>query len=515
MNRTTILIALALGGSFAVSCVQTSFSLNPDYCSGAQDGDSFCAEMYPDGSKPYCRSGTSACENGAEPEFDGCVAERPEDECYSPCGQGNTLAEDASCLDDATTVAEGTEGTDTGSGSETDTLPTSTTVQPETETAEDSSTTTGPACMGNEECDDPTAPFCVAGECSPCSAVVGGTPDEACAGLDPALPLCVEGSCVACTPENFEACGDDTPLCGPDNMCVGCEFHEQCQDLGSPACNIETGACFDPANVSEADGGTAGDIQSAIDDVADGETWAIELTGGATNHTLTVDGGKTIALVSSDATTQRIEGNSGAPTLTVTGAGTTAYLHRLELTLNGDDVGVAVESGATLYADSVQVAQNAGGGITLGSGTTAFLRNCMVAGVAGNPGEPAVLSAGDLDILYSTLGLGFNPGTGVLQCSGGNASVRNSIVVSETSAGGSEVACPGSMLPNTAVESTLSPGDWFGAGFTNGSYSLSPAGATEFEDVAIWETGDPPFDFEGTDRPAVDGERDYAGADVP
>ena len=37
----------------------------------------------------------------------------------------------------------------------------------------------------------------------------------------------------------------------------------------------------------------------------------------------------------------------------------------------------------------------------------------------------------------------------------------------------------------------------------------------DFANVATWETGDPPFDFDGDLRPTTDDTSDYAGADIP
>ena len=54
-----------------------------------QTGDEFCREKYGD-SKAFCQEGS--CEPFVD---DGCVAQRPEDDaCYSPCGDGKTLADD-------------------------------------------------------------------------------------------------------------------------------------------------------------------------------------------------------------------------------------------------------------------------------------------------------------------------------------------------------------------------------------------------------------------------------------
>lgn len=497
MNRFTLLLpALAL-----VACSDKT-QLDPNYC-GHQDGDSYCARQDP--SRPYCVLGFDECfEAAGLPEFsNGCVAETPAPECSTPCGIGNE--------DGCTDPTNPTEGS--SSGSTTDEPSSTTEAETDTET-EGPTTTTGPECMDNAGCMDAALPFCIEQTCSPCSASVDVTPDEACAGLDEATPLCVDDTCVQCTAENASACSGTTPLCSAEsNTCVACSFHEECQAIGSPACNLATGACFDPDAVTEVSLSSANAIQNAINAVPDGAEHAVVITGGSGLHTITVDGGKTIAIVSDSTTLRSINGNSSA-VLTVTGNNTTVFLHRVRLE-DSDDVGIEVSSGASLFADSTQVAQNAGGGITLASGTSAQLRNCMVAGEGGNPGQPAITATGaDLKLLYSTLGLDFNNGGSVLECSGGSVSVRNSVIVSEASGGGSEIDCPGATVENSAEETTLSPTTWFPQ-FATGDYSLSAAGQSQFADVAVWEDGDPPFDFDGDARPNVDGTADYAGADAP
>ena len=516
MHRTTIFIALALGGTAAVSCVRTSYNLNPDYCSGAQDGDSFCAQQYLDGSKPYCRSGSSACENGAEPDFDGCVVERPGDECYSPCGQGNTFADDASCLDDETTVADA--GATETSSSVGETEPSSTTVEPETDT-EEPSTTTGPECTEDVPCMD-AAPFCVDGACSTCDATE--VPDESCAMLDESLPLCVGAECVQCSTEDASACEGTTPLCDAEaSTCVGCSFHEECQDLDLPACNIATGACFsaDAANVTMVSVATPGAVATAVANVADGAEHTIVLTASAGDNAIVVDGGKTIAIVSDGTTERVVQGSTGSPTVTVTGAGSTVYLHHLALTLNGDDVGISTEASGTLYADSTRVAQNSGGGITLAAGTSGFLRNCMI-GLNGGQfaSTTGIGSAGELSILYSSIIANDGDGADSLQCSSGSTVVRNSILVGSDA---SSIDCGGLDASNSAFDEVVAGNENVGAlvpgwfeSVAGADFRLTATGQTEFADIAVWEDGDPPFDFNGDARPSTDGASDFAGADT-
>ena len=498
ISRIPILLAACL--SLTACLPDTSFFvLHEDHCLN-NGGDQYCSEQDP--STPYCVAFEGSCYEDlgldAMREDVGCVAQMPEPACWAPCG----LSDDA-CTDT-------TDTSSSSSGGETEDPPTSTT-EPETDTEEPS--TTGPACSEAVPCLDAELPFCVDGTCSTCDASVDRTPDEACASLDIGLPLCVGNECVQCSAEDASACEGTTPLCDDaTNTCVGCEFHEQCQDLDLPACNIATGACFSADAVTEVSVATPGAVAMAVADVADGAEHAIVLTASAGDNAIVVDGGKTIAIVSDGTTERVVQGSTGNPTLTVTGAGSTVYLHRLALTLNGDDVGVSVEASGTLYADSTRVAQNSGGGIELAAGTSGFLRNCMIAGEGGD--APAISSSGTLAVVYSTLGRDTNFGDPVLECSGGSATVRNSIIVSETNMPGSEVDCPGVMLEGSAEEATLSPEDWFPQ-FSNGDYSLNAAGGTQFADIATWEDGDPPFDFDGDDRPSTDGAADYAGADVP
>ena len=479
--------------------------VNTDHCS-VNEGDAYCGERFPE--RPFCNSPlrTDTCDItdlGFEVARFGCVSAE-ELRCPEPCGE------------DPTCETADSSGTGTGEDPSTSSTQPTTDTEPVTTGTDDSTTVGEPECITNDECLDSALPFCVDDACAPCTDSVDPAPDDACAALDAATPLCIDDACVQCSADATDACGGTTPLCDEGtNTCVACSFHEQCQDLGAPACNIATGACFEPAAVTEVNAGTPGSLQPAIDAIADGAEHAIVLTGGGQLHTVTIDGGKTIAIVSDSTSVREVRGNSGSPTLQVSGAGTTAYLHRVALTLNGDDVGVLVTSSATLYADSTRIAQNSGGGITLASGTTGFIRNCMVAGEGGNPGEPAIsASNSNVDILYSTLGLTFNSGTAALSCSGGSVGARNSIIVSENNTPGSEIDCPGAVLDASAQRTTLSPSDWF-SNFANGDYSLTGGGGAEFADIAVWQAGDPPFDFDGDARPSEDRASDFAGADVP
>ncbi len=514
MKHFTPLSLLVSATLVAPACLGEG-ELDPNYC-GNNDGDAFCGRKNP--ATPYCVLSSDSCFETAGIEFGqayGCVAEVPTLECRSECGISNGN----SCIDPTDpTVAETTETL----GSSTTSEPT---TEPETET-EDPSTSTGPECMDNTACLDAAAPICVSGTCSPCSASEDPPPNDACEALDASLPLCVDDACVQCTSKDADACEGVTPLCDDEsNTCVACEFHEQCEAVGLRACNIATGACFsaDAAAVTEVDGGTSGALQAAIDGVADGAEHTIILTGSAgVSHNAVVNGGKTIAIISTDSTIQTLAGLAGSPTLAVAGSGTTVYLHRLALTGNGADVGIRVLDDGTLYTDSVRVAQNSGGGITLDAGTTGFLRNSMVGRNGDEFGSTTGIStAGELEILYSSIVANDGDDADSLQCSGGAVVVRNSILIGsdadsincgvlEASNSAFDGVVPGNGNENVG---DLEPG-WF-LSVVGADFHLSATGQVRFADVAIWEDGDPPFDFDGEDRPNTDGADDYAGADAP
>ena len=71
------------------------------------------------------------------------------------------------------------------------------------------------------------------------------------------------------------------------------------------------------------------------------------------------------------------------------------------------------------------------------------------------------------------------------------------------------------MTSNNATESMVGfDPAWF-ANYISGDFALTAAGQTTFENLAVWQDGDPLEDIDGTARPAADGAMDYAGADVP
>jgi hypothetical protein len=510
-SRTLTMLALVLTSSAAAASACRVQDINEEHCV-RNDGDVTCAARYPDGSRPFCGG---SCVNSLGD--DGCVAERPADDCYSPCGNETYYDEDPTCEGIASSTDTSMDETmgpgpaSDPSGSSGSTSPGTTSMTTGETTTEPETTETGPAgCDGPEDCEGGT-PFCENGLCVACDQATD--PNEACAGANAATPLCFEGACVACTEDAIGACEGGTPICDVGtNECRGCAFHEECQAMDAAACHIAEGSCI--TEVTEVDAGVEDSIQAAIDVVDPGQPHAIVITAsGPVGHTIEIGEGRIIAIVSSTDDAREVRGEGGAPTLTVTGAGTVAYLHRVELALNGDSVGASVASSGTLYADSVRVAQNSGGGLTFGSGTTGFLRNTMV-GSDNNVGAITVNNA-TVAVLYASLARGTNFGEPVIVCgAGSDLTVRNSIVFDLTNMPGSEIDCDGINLTDTAVESSTMPNVWFDD-FTTGDLHLTAGGATEFADVAVWQSTDPPFDIDGEPRPGNDGDPDYAGADVP
>lgn len=486
--------------------------VNASHCNN-NEGDAYCAEQYPDGSLPFCESGFSGCIS-PQRTF-GCTAERPPDECYSPCGGSSTLEEDASCLAGETASSSSGESSDSGSESS---------DGGSSGSSETTATTGLTPCMGHEECLDPAAPICDAalGECVPCDPAAGG--DAACAEADTGTPACLDGVCVECTAGVLDACQGVTPVCDEEtNECAPCTEHDEC---GDAACNLFTGACL-PADavVRVGVGQDFSSIGAAIDSFAAGEEGTIIIEQGDYNEAETVDGGRVLAFLANDGEIPAWDtpGASMAPQLTVVDG--TVVLEGLELSGNGSSTspGLLVDGGRA-WLDRARVADNNGGGIVAQNSAELVLRNCFV-GDGTNGANGADIDGASATIVYSTLGAGFDNFGDVyaISCNDPVAvSVRNSILVSLDNATG-EMSCPDAVVSNTASE-TLLPGknnvalgdvglNWFDDIDTGDFHLNSPP--IDVATAAVWEAGDPGVDIDGDLRDAVDGVTGVAGADVP
>jgi hypothetical protein len=381
-------------------------------------------------------------------------------------------------------------------------------------------------CVNDEECTEPEAPFCgTTGECGTCDQTEDG--DAACAGVDPLLPLCVGDACVACTDGNPIVCEDQLLLCdGTTNTCVPCTEHGQC---GSGACELDVGRCFPGDFVVHVDGDGGQDYISVTAAVADvrgthGVIVVHEQDSGLGYPGVTIDAGKTIALLAAAGEAPRIQGTAGNPGVAVQGAGTILYMDGLSLR-SGDALGLRVTE-AFAWVDRSHIVDNNGGGIVAETGAELVLRNCFV----GQALDVVSLDVAESSatVLYSTVATSTFGATPALRCSSPlTVDIRNSIIVSQGGTPPDELACPSATVTYSATEGVVAgagnesvgpfpmmPASWF-VDHAAGNYALQNEGLTIFADIAQWSTGDPPIDIDGDLRPTDDATPDYAGADVP
>ncbi|MCA9648306.1 MAG: hypothetical protein KC501_00260, partial [Myxococcales bacterium] len=316
-HRSTPILALALLTS---GCVQITTKQNLDHCT-YNEGDRYCAEQFPD--RPFCNDGRDECAIG---DKYGCVAEvRPE--CHEPCG----VLDDEACLGESSSSSGSGSGSDSGSDS-----------------GSGSGSSTGPMpCMGNEDCMDAGAPFCepASGECVGCDGLDDG--DGACAELDANAPLCVGATCVACTAEDTSVCDAQALVCDEEsNTCVPCTEHDQC---GEAACNLFEGTCLPADAVTRVGPGQEYTTLSAavMSFPAGSEGTIIVFTGMPDyNEAVTVDGGRTLALLANDGDLPRwVLTGGGSPQLTVGDA--TVLMDGIQVSGNAatGDPGVLVDGG--------------------------------------------------------------------------------------------------------------------------------------------------------------------------
>ncbi|MBL4686969.1 MAG: hypothetical protein JKY37_20405 [Nannocystaceae bacterium] len=515
-NLVFLLVGCSIGVLAGTSCRRAI----PDHCSSL-NGDYTCRDR---GSGMYC----NACWTSDEVfDNEGCTDVMPSSDC-----RYEGVPDDAG----SSTTGGGTDdGPTTGdSGDTTDGLTTDT---GETGTGTESgSSTTGPTpCTGPEDCTEVTAPYCGdEGLCVACSeAPTAEEGDAACAAADELAPACnPDGTCVSCTSSNVVACEGVTPLCDTDaETCVGCTQHDQCPDS---ACHIpsliagaddpDDGACFAVESVMHVDGDGARDFTTlnaavnAVDDDAQAVLIVHDWSGNY-DEQVTVDGGKSIVfLAADDETPNWIQGSNTAgtnPNLRIEDSAT-VFLHRMLINANNDPDGPGIEvNGARLHAQRSRIINNSGGGVGATGSATVELENCFVSASSDPSVAPALtFASSDVEVRYSTMRRGFNAGSPVVQCAGGNFVLVDGIVVNETPAGGMELSCPGASVVTSALETTNDASPWFD-GVASGNFDLTPAGEAQFSNIAEWNTGDPPTDIDGSPRPTVDGTPDVAGAHLP
>lgn len=402
--------------------------------------------------------------------------------------------------------------------------PVSTTVDVDTtETPEtsDTSTTTGPPV----DCGDPdgtydgecsgTAPFCVGGECVPCST------DDSQTMCPNDLVCDSSGACFVCNDDDDDACGGTTPYCDPQShTCVPCTEHAHC---GASACNLFTGACV-AGNVITV--GNTQDQPNLISAVAalGGGGGTIIVYEGTYNEAVTIGGGVVVAFLANQGSSpewQRTMGAGGAPQLRVTG-NSTVLIEEIEFRGNTSSVDPALRvDGASLWVDRSVVAQNLGVAMSAENGATLMLRNAFLSGVVDLPVLNAE-TASTVEIQYSTLGASLGDATAVLCDGGSTVTASDSIILSR--GGGPGVVCPMFTADHSAGNGMLAGSDnaevgavvttWF-TSYNDGDFHLSASGQTTFMNVARWDDGDVVVDIDGMLRSSADGTAEHAGADLP
>jgi len=434
-----------------------------------------------------------------------------------------------------------------------------TTVNPTGDTS--STTNPPPECTGDGDCGDAAKPFCVDQMCVACDQTAD--PGVACAGKDAAAPVCSEGTCVECSVDDKTLCQGNKPVCGADNVCTACTEHSEC---GDTACNLMTGACFGPEYViyvdrlaaCEAGDGTMAapfcKISQAFekmlgDDVALG--WTIKIkSGNYVEDPLVVPEGALVAMSSWDGMQPKIRATPGSgPTLSVANA-TNLYIDNLAFNLNDESNGVVCAS-AKVWIDNSRMASNAnqgyestdcdtwirksvifkngGGGIaSYGAGGT-WITNSFVTGNGTQNldeyGGIRSAQGNEMHVNFSTVVNNLTAtGPSSLQCTAdaGPSEIRNSVLIAF--GGISSVDCAGGTFSNSALDEGAIEGDTnlvatamdimnFFNMPANGVYTAKPD--TALKDLALWVTGDPATDFDGTARVTTDQSPEFAGADKP
>ena len=545
MNKTTLIIMLGAGIGLGASCVRTSMALDPDHCN-SNDGDDFCASAYADGSRPFCRLGTSACNEAGDitdVEHDGCVAERPENACYSACGEGRSVEDDPDC---DPTAADGSGGTDTGdTGTLDDTTDGEDTVSvgdddddddDDTDGVTSTGTTEGGGCVDNDDCTDGAAPFCDGdGVCVSCSEMPDG--NAACAEADEGRPVCSEGACVECTAEEAGACDGQTPVCGSGNTCEACTEHFECPDSACHLDGPDVGACFDEGDVQMI--ANAGQLNTALGGLGANDQAVLVLAGGTYSTSVDISLSAEVAVLGGGGVT--IAGDGGLNAVELIGSSIT-YFEGVEIAnISGNGI---VCSATSVWLDDSEVRNNAQTGLDVSGGCAAHLRRTMIAsndagGISASGDTTEVLlvnsavvdntntdsipaislqNSADIFVTYSTItdnlaGIGE---TDSIVCSGSSGEVRNSIVLGAQA--NSVAGCTGVAFSFSAVDenglgaSNANVGAHEDAWFANpltGNYHLSATGETTFMDIAEWQEGDPAADVDGdpipTDMPSFPG----------
>jgi hypothetical protein len=503
---------------------------DPDHCvnKGCEDTDF-----------PYCSRCVTSELNG------GCVKDPPEMSCW-------VEPVDTAAATEGTTA--GTAGTAGSDSADTEPMP-----------------TTGAACMseGIDPMCDASAPYCIDGACSPCTAGA----DDYCGSIDSDAPVCFStGICTACSDTELALCGGTTPACNAAGECSGCTSHQQCAAISPDetlpqGCNLETGACLDGAaywvDSAACPGVGTGfyndpycDLALALDPVnlaanseisvwvraGDPYVGGLGLLTGSSPHFVaivgiegrpTVEGGASVMSVATSSNRMFLD-NLELTGGTSTGArcSNAGRMWLSDVVLTGNEIGAEGTSNCRLTVDRSLIYDNVSLGMQIGSAVFDMTNTgVIVNGVAssGNPGGVVIDGASNWSILYSTIAgnRGSTDTTGnELSCVlGSPGNVRNSIVMGPSFA--SDLDCPDGVSDDSVVDlgtngtvsgngnTDLAYAPALFVNITAGDLHVRDPGVSELRDLSVWRAGDPTQDIDGDPRPNVDGAPDWPGADVP
>jgi len=522
---------------------------------------------YPEGGTP-CAEGLMCSK--CEISNNGCVA--PDVVSVECKFDAQTTGPDSESLSDTgeptttTTTPDTDPDTTLTTASETTTQATTTTTTGETTDPDTTATTntTGTECNPNEGmagCETPE-PYCSAeGNCVPCNE-----PGFDCAALDPDKVACnpENGLCVECVTNSD--CDESEPFCDLDTAtCNTCTTHEHCPES---ACNLESGECFPEDNViyventpnicSDAPGNTGHDplmpicrLSIGLTRVTPDEPGTIKIKQGQLpqDQANAVPAGVTLAIVKNGNTPVALARNGAESALSVSG-GSHVFVYRIAAfsTTKGLTTQlITCDSGSSLWLDRLSVYdgkngvfardcmlhvrrsvvfQNTSGGIDLITDTgmsKLWLENSFVTD-NGDVYGIRVAKNSFLDIVYSTIAANTKtvnpPQISCTTTPPDNMRLRNSLISDNLNnyVTGCEQAVDGDDDTNYKADLKTTLQDLVDAGiavsFSSGVVRAKQGGP--LAGVAIWKQGDPADDFDMDNiRPNVDGEMDYAGADVP
>lgn len=373
-----------------------------------------------------------------------------------------------------------------------------------------------------------------------------GQPDPAC---PLATPFCVGGSCVPCSAGgDCSAIDPLTPVCGPGDVCQPCVAHSECPD--DAACHLYEGSCLPRDHVYYVDAQAncgpgdatrvmpACSIQQAFGAAAGTPQATIHLVEDVYLEDVSISAGRVIAIIAEGMTT--IATSGGAPTLSVQG---TLYLDTVDIQ-NFDPFASGIESSGDVWLDGSMLRNNEIGldssagrvmlrrtrvldsgsvGVHLAGAETATFINTIVGGNGDDfdPGGAGIVSTGPgpIDVLYSTIVENTGVDGGAIECGPGIATVRNSIIASQSLVNAIDCAAGTTVTYSVIADSQFEGNPTNVALMSLASLNLDMnyeiAGGSVANDAAQWESGDPLTDINGAPRPAVAGTADYAGADLP